>query len=174
MIENIDRQVGRFIDAVRQRGELDNTVIVYASDHGEMLGDHGLWAKRHPYHGSAGVPLILHGLDVRRGAICHDAATTLDLTATFLDYAGIARPEKMDSRSLRAFLSGHGGLPRDHALCGMDEWRLVMQGQYKYIRGWPGGPLLFDRRNDPHENDNLVASKPEVAARMEALLGSRK
>ena len=91
MIENIDTRMGEFIEKVRQRGELNNTLIAVSSDHGEMLGDHGLWAKRHPYHGSAGVPLILHGLDVRRGAICHDAATTLDLTATFLDYAGIAQ-----------------------------------------------------------------------------------
>jgi hypothetical protein len=55
----------------------------------------------------------------------------------------------------------------------MDEWRLVMQGPYKYVRGWRGGPMLFDRRNDPHENENLVEVKPEIAARMAGLLERR-
>ena len=59
MIENIDRQTGRFIDAVRERGELDRTLIVYSSDHGEMLGDHGLWGKGTWRDSACRVPLIM-------------------------------------------------------------------------------------------------------------------
>ncbi|MDX1980246.1 MAG: sulfatase-like hydrolase/transferase [Bryobacteraceae bacterium] len=173
MIENIDLRIGELIAKVKQRGELDNTLIAFSSDHGEMLGDHNLWAKRHPYHGSAGVPLVFCGPSVRQGITISDPATTLDLAATFLDYAGIARPSAMDSRSLRPVLSGRGPV-RNHVLSGMDSWRLVMQENYKYVRGWGKSPMLFDLRKDPHENENLVNAQPRVAARMERLLPVEK
>ncbi|MBY0504060.1 MAG: sulfatase-like hydrolase/transferase [Bryobacteraceae bacterium] len=170
MIENIDRLVGDFLAKVKQRGEEANTLVVFASDHGEMLGDHDLWAKRHPYQGSTGVPLIVRGPGVRAGRVVKDPATTLDVTATFLDYAGLPRPAGMDSRSLRPWLTG-GRNPRDYVLSGMDDWRLVLQGDYKYVRGWKKtGPLLFHLGRDPQENDNLVASQPALAARMAKLL----
>lgn len=170
MIENIDRRVGDFLDKLRQRGELDRTLIVFSSDHGEMLGDHNLWAKRHPEHGSTGVPLVVSGPGVRRGITCENPATTLDLTATFLDYAGVPRPAAMDSRSLRPFLSTGKAYPRRHALSGMDDWRLVMEGDYKYIQGGPQGPRLFHLRQDPQENENLAAAQPALAARLAKLL----
>ncbi len=172
MIENIDRRVGELIEKVKQRGDLENTLIAFSSDHGEMLGDHKLWGKKHPFHGSTGVPLVLWGRDVRKGIAGDGPASTLDLPATFLDYAGIERPEKMDSLSLRPFLTGRKSAVRDHVFSGMDSWRLVVQGQYKYIRGWGEEPLLFDLRNDPRENENLAAGKPEVAARLAKLLSA--
>jgi arylsulfatase len=172
MIENIDRRVGEFLAKVKDRGELENTLIAVSSDHGEMLGDHNLWAKQHPLQGSIGVPLVLSGVGVRKGVACQDPATTLDLTATFLDYAGIEKPAGMDSRSMRPFLTGQKPSGREHVFSGLDEWRVVMQGQYKYIRGWGKEPLLFDMRNDPKENENLASSKPEIAARLAKLLGA--
>lgn len=170
MIENIDTRIGQLIDKVRQRGELSNTLIVFSSDHGEMLGDHNLWAKRHPYHGSAGVPLVLSGPGVKAGLTINAPTTTLDLTATFLDYAGVSIPSGMDARSLRPVLSGKSNAVRPYALSGMDNWRLVQQGNYKYVRTTGKPPMLFDLDNDPGENDNLAASRPEAAARMEKLL----
>ncbi len=170
MIENIDFRIGEFIAKVKQRGELENTLIAFSSDHGETLGDHNLWGKRYPYHGSAGVPLVFRGLDVRGATTSHEAATTLDLTATFLDYAGIGRTARMDSRSLRSFLTGQGAVPRDYALSGMDSWRMIVQEQYKYIRGFGDEPLLFDVRSDPQENENLAKAKPEIAARLSRLM----
>ena len=173
MIENIDRRVGELVEKVRQRGELENTLIVFSSDHGEMLGDHNLWAKRHPYHGSVGVPLVVWGQDVKKGLRVEAPATTLDLVATFLDYAGVTRPAKMQSRSLRPVLTGKTAKTRDHVLSGMDKWRLAIEGRYKYIRGFgAGGPMLFDTLADPHENDNLAASQPAVCAHMEKLLAT--
>ncbi|MDZ4801855.1 MAG: sulfatase-like hydrolase/transferase [Bryobacteraceae bacterium] len=173
MIGNIDRRVGEFVAKVRDRGELSNTLIVFASDHGEMLGDHNLWAKRHPYHGSVGVPLVVWGQDVKRGLKIDAPSTTLDLTATFLDYAGVTRPAKMDSRSLRPLVTGKTAQGREHVLSGMDDWRLVMQGRYKYFRGFgKEGPMLFDTLADPHENDNLATREPALCSRMEKLLSA--
>lgn len=171
MIENIDRRIGDFLTKLQERGEAENTLVVVSSDHGEMLGDHNLWGKRHPYQGSVGVPLMLRGPGVRKGVTNDDPATILDLTATFLDYAGVAQPTHMDSRSLRPLLSGKKKAVRDHVLSGMDQWRLVMQGPYKYIRGWEKQPLLFHLGTDPQENENLAAQQPEIAARMAKFLG---
>jgi choline-sulfatase len=167
MIENIDARAGELIAKVRERGELANTLIVFSSDHGEMLGDHNFWGKTQPYHGSTGVPLIVGGLDVRP-ATNHSPTSTLDLTATFLDYAGIPRPPGMDSRSLRPVLTGRTPANRSHALSGLGDWRLVIRDNYKYIRG--PVPRLFDLKNDPHENENLAASNPRVVAELEGLL----
>ena len=61
MINNIDRWLGVFREELATRGELENTLIVYCSDHGEMLGDHGLYGKEQPYHPSACVPLLIAG-----------------------------------------------------------------------------------------------------------------
>ncbi len=174
MIENIDLRIGEIIDKVKQRGELANTLIAFSSDHGEMLGDQNLWAKRHPYHGSAGVPLILSGPGIRRGLTITAPATTLDLAATFLDYAGVQPPPAIDSRSLRPILSGRASSVRPHALSGMDAWRLVMEDNFKYVRTTGKEPLLFDLRNDPGETVNLAPGSPQLAARLEKLLPSSK
>lgn len=61
-------------------------------------------------------------------------------------------------------------MPREYALSVMDTWRLGMQGQYKYVRGWRKEARLFDMRNDPHENENLASAKPELTARLDKLL----
>ena len=170
MIENIDRSAGAFLDKVRERGELANTLIAFASDHGEMLGDHNRWSKSVPYQASVGVPMIVCGPAVRQGVTATIPTTTMDLTATFLDYAGIPVPADMDSRSLRRFVEGNSERLRGHVLSGLGAWRLVMEGRYKYIRGFDDAPMLFDLRNDPFENENLVTAKPEVAARLAKLL----
>lgn len=170
MIENIDQRIGDFLAKLQQRGEATSTLVVVSSDHGEMLGDHNLWAKRHPYQGSVGVPLLVRGPGVQKGVTNNEPTTNLDLTATFLDYAALPRPTNMDSRSLRPLLTGRKKAIRDHVFSGMDQWRLVMQGPYKYIRGWEQKPLLFDLNKDPQENENLITQKPSVAARMAKLL----
>jgi choline-sulfatase len=175
LIENIDRMLGLYLRKLEERGELDNTIVVYSSDHGEMLGDHGRWGKNQPYQASAGVPLVVAGPGVRTGSVNDRPQTTLDLTATFLDYAGIARPDDMDSRSLRPVLEADGATHREVVLSGLDAWRLAYDGRYKLIRG----PLhkgddsditLFDLEADPQESANVAADHPEVVERLSAHL----
>ncbi len=170
MIENIDLRVGEILQKVKERGELEHTLVVFSSDHGEMLGDHDLWGKRVPYQASVGVPLVVWGPGVKRGLVRREPATTLDLTATFLDYAGLKSLPEMDGISLRPVLEGRAAAVRDRVLSGMDPWRLVLHGRYKYVRGWQEGPLLFDLEDDPEENRNLASDRPELVARLEKLL----
>lgn len=136
MVENIDRWVGIYIQELEKRGELDNTLIVYSSDHGEMLGDHDRWAKQVPYQPSLCVPFIWSGPGVQRGVVNEAAVTTLDLPATFLDYAGVPRPSDMDSLSLRHVLEGRTKKNRAYVSSGLNSWRLTFDGRYKLIRGF--------------------------------------
>ena len=139
MIENIDRWVGVYLDTLERRGELDNTIIVYSSDHGEMLGDHGRWGKSVPFHPSANVPLYVAGPGVRAGHRSDALVSLMDLAATFLDYGGVEVPEDMDSRSIRPVLEGKTEKHRDYVLSGLRDWRLAWDGRYKYITGFEQG-----------------------------------
>lgn len=184
MIENIDRWLGQYIAAIEKRGELDNTIIVWSSDHGEMLGDHNLWGKSVPYHPSLSVPLIVSGPGVRQGHQQAGPTTTLDLTATFLDYANAEALAGADSQTLRPVLEGKTETGRTHVTAGLGNWRTVYDGRYKLVRGYDGTKkagtpyqpqgdaplLLFDHQADPLEDRNLVAERPEEVARLTRLL----
>jgi arylsulfatase A-like enzyme len=156
MVENIDRWVGVYLDKLEERGELENTLIVFSSDHGEMLGDRDEWGKGKPWHPSASVPLIISGPGVQQGAQNDLPMTHLDFTATFLDYAGLETPSKMDSRSFKDLLEGKTDTHRDIVISGLNNWRLAYDGRFKLIRYNNGDTFLFDLENDPHETTNLT------------------
>lgn len=170
MIENIDEHVGRIIDLVKQRGELDNTIIVYSSDHGEMLGDHGRWEKSVWYTPSSGVPLIVSGPGIQSGA-CSDALVSLhDLAATFLDYAQADPLPDSDAISLRNVFTGHCQAHRPYITSGLNDWKMIFDGRYKYVTGAEPSPLLFDIQTDPHELRNIADAKPSIALRLAGIL----
>ncbi|MFQ5811076.1 MAG: sulfatase [Armatimonadota bacterium] len=170
MVENIDRWVGIYLEELGKRGELDSTLTVFSSDHGDMLGDHNQWGKSKPLHGSVGAPLVIWGPGVRQGAIWDGPATALDVTATFLDYAGVSVPGDMDSRSLRDALEGRTEEHREYVLSGLADWRLVFDGRYKYIREGDGRTMLFDMDADPHEERSIIDAAPQEAARLAGML----
>lgn len=174
MVENIDRQVGRLLDAVRERGELDRTVVVYSSDHGEMLGDHNRWGKSTYYQPSVGVPLIAAGPGVRAGVVSDALVSMHDIAATFLDYAGCGPLPEMESRSLRPLVAGHTETHRDVLRSGLQdargEWRLVWDGRYKLVEDSHAGTLLFDLQGDPLERRSVAAEAPGVVERLRPLL----
>ena len=186
MCANLDAWVGRFLEEVEKRGELDNTIVVFSSDHGEMLGDHNRWKKRVPYQASAGVPLVVAGPGVEAQADSGALVSVMDLAATFLDYAGVAAPDDMDSRSMRPVLEGRQAQHREHLRSGLEPWRMVTDGKWKLVRGFDesiegyysnnevpayadmqGFTLLFDLEADPLENENLADAHPEIVARLD-------
>jgi len=181
MIHNIDRWLGVFQEELKKRGELENTLIVYCSDHGEMLGDRGMGGKSKPFHPSVCVPLVIAGQAIRKNIVCDKPVETLDLTATFLDYAGIPIPKDMDSRSLRPFLEGRGGLPRTYATSSLGDWSLVFDGRYKLIATRPKEKkskktksttelTLYDLKADPAETHNICDQHPDIVERLRPLL----
>jgi arylsulfatase A-like enzyme len=162
MVENIDRCVGVYLDELERRGELTDTLVVFSSDHGEMLGDRGAWGKSVPYGPSVGVPLICAGPGVAPGARCELPTTILDLAATFLDYAGLPVPDDMDSRSLRPLLEGRTDRHRDVVTSGLRDWRLAFDGKRKLIRRGGGECEMYDLVADPWEARNLAAGTLEI------------
>ncbi len=170
MIENIDQRVGEMISVVEERGELENTLIVYASDHGEMLGDHGKWAKRYWYGPSAGVPLIVAGPGVRSGIVTDCPVSIHDLAPTFLECAGAEPLPHADAVSFTRFLAGTQACPRRTVFSGLDAWRMVSDGRHKLVLGASETPLLYDLVHDPWELDNVAASHPDLVRKLSALI----
>ena len=162
MIENIDRQVGRFIEAVRERGELDNTLVIYASDHGEMLGDHNRWGKSTWYTPSTGVPLILAGPGVARGRRSRALVSLHDLTATILEYAGAPPLPSMHARSLCKLLEGEIDTHRGHVVSALGDWKMIFDGRHKLVLRAGAPPLLYDLEEDPWERNDLARDRPDI------------
>jgi choline-sulfatase len=133
MCENIDREIGTYLNWLEKTGQVENTLIVFSSDHGEMLGDHGRWGKTVPYHPSACVPLIVSGPGVQKGVVSDALTSHIDLTATSLDYAGLSIPSTMDGKSLRPLLEGQTSKHRDVVFSALGKWRMVYDGRYKAV-----------------------------------------
>jgi arylsulfatase len=141
MIENIDRWTGIFIDELKKRGEFENTIIVYSSDHGEMLGDHNRVAKGVPYQPAVNVPLVIRIPNNSNKKIINQPTKLIDLAATFLDFAGIKVPDYMDSRSLRPLLEGKTESVASIVISGLRHWRMAFDGRYKLIIGFEPGDV---------------------------------
>lgn len=162
MIENIDSWCGRLLDAVAARGELDDTVVVYTSDHGEMLGDHRRWGKSTWREAAVRIPLIITAPQGAAG-VSTDALVSLhDLAATFLDYAGAQPPPGMDAVSLRPLVEGRRSSHRPVAVAGLADWRMVTDHRHKLVISPAHEPLLFDRNADESEDHNLAEARPAV------------
>ena len=107
MIDHIDTQVGRVVDALEKTGQLDHTLIIYTSDHGEMLGDHGIYLKGpYFYEATVRVPLIFSGPGVVGKKRSNALVQLMDLAPTILDAAGVAHPAGMQAKSLWPMLTG--------------------------------------------------------------------
>jgi len=170
MCENIDRGIGEILAAVEKRGDLDNSIVIFSSDHGEMLGDHNRWGKHVPYQPSVGIPMVAAGPGVKARGESKALVSLLDLTATFLDYAGVKKPAAMDSRSLRPLLAGRTKVHRSHLVSSLEGWRMVWDGRHKLIEGYEKEPQLFDLQTDPLENSNLSAQPSKIRSHLKTLL----
>lgn len=138
--------------------------MVYSTDHGDWLGDHGLILKGPmAYEGLLRVGLLTRGPGVPAGNIVREPVSTLDLTATFADYAGVRLPDARHSRGLKPLIQGEA--TRDFAYsewdlrasrCGVDLWlRTVRTKTHKLtLEANSGAGELYDLVNDPQEMDN--------------------
>ena len=165
MISLIDHQVGRLKLALRDLGLQDNTLIVYSTDHGDWLGDHGLLLKGPmAYEGLLRVGLLMEGPGVPRAKVVPDPVSTLDLAQTFCDYAGTTLPESVHSRSLRPLVETSTAT-RDFALsewdlrasrCGVDLGLCTVRTRSLKltVEAHSGAGELYDLHEDPDEMTN--------------------
>jgi arylsulfatase A-like enzyme len=185
MIALIDHNVGRIMAELTRLGIAEDTLVIYASDHGDWLGDHGLLLKGPmAYDGLLRVPFIARGPGVPAGQVLDDPISTLDLAATFLDAAGVERPAHWHSRSLLPVMQGRER--RDFALnewdlnasrCGVAlELRTVRTRTHRLTQECVSGAgELYDLVADPFELDNRW-DEPAMAgikAELEAMIATR-
>jgi arylsulfatase len=182
----LDGYVRDLVDALKQRGLYDNTLIVFSSDHGDMLGDFGIWDKRYFYEASVGVPLIFAGGVVQgddrdnRGIVDRSLISHLDLYPSFLSLAGAEPAERSPLLGKRAGmdisgrLKDRGGPRRDAVFAELATAVMVRTANWKLVYDAQGGGVqyLFNLSNDPKEQQNL-ANEPAydaVALRLISLI----
>jgi arylsulfatase A-like enzyme len=190
LVKQIDDQIGRLLVWLEARGDLENTVIVFTSDHGDYLGDHWLGEKDLFHEASIRLPLLIVDpspeADATRGMVESRFVESIDLAATFLDLAGgKPQPHKIEGRSLLPLIYGQNVANwRDYTVCEVDysgrgarqllglepfdcRGYMIRTEQWKYIlwEGFP--PQLFDLVNDPAEFRDLGREPAYEAVRRE-------
>jgi choline-sulfatase len=170
MVSWIDDKVGRLLAELDRLGLAANTVVIFTSDHGEMLGEHGQWSKRLMLEWSSRVPLIVRAPGrIAAGKRIAAPVSLLDLFPTLATLAGAKVETPLDGRSLLPLVDGREDSRSREVVCEylgegtIEPVRMVRREDCKYItvNGYP--PQLFDLARDPEETTNL-AGKPEYAA----------
>ena len=162
----MDACVGRILAALEDSGQAGNTVVVYVSDHGDMLGDQGFWTKQVMYEQSAGVPMIAAGPGIPKARKVATGATLLDLAATAVDATGAGHDDAsraLPGVSLRELASRDDDPDRTvfseyHDGGSTTGTFMVRWGRWKYVHYVGHAPQLFDLEADPDELDNLAAA----------------
>ena len=170
-ITAIDREMGRILDKLEESGQADDTIVVYTSDHGEMMGSQGRSGKRLPYEESCRVPfLVRYPGVVQAGASTQELLSTIDLYPTMCGLAGLEVPALRGGQDLSPILRGakmagpeHAFLmhiAKDHASGGRNHPAPIFRGlrtrRYTYAVGEIGRWCLYDNEDDPYQQQNLV------------------
>lgn len=167
MVSYVDKIVGDLMNELKRLGLLENTLIVFTSDHGEMLGEHGMWFKRTFFDGSTKVPLIISWPGVwPRGIEINKIVSLMDLCPTFIELGNLPEGKSiekgLDGSSLCPLLAGQHAEWKDEAICeylGEGTIRpmlMLRKGNFKYIHIEDYDPILFDMNKDPYELCNLA------------------
>jgi len=172
-IELIDDQVGHIMHALEESGQAAETIIVFVSDHGEMLGDHGRWRKAVFYESALRVPLTISLPGERTHRRVEALAELIDLTPTLLDAAGIAPLPGADAHSLLPLLRGQTSEHRQDCASALRTGRCLRTDRWKLIESADGVVELYDLQIDPEEQSNVAAEQPKVARELKARLVDR-
>jgi arylsulfatase A-like enzyme len=175
-VSHVDEWVGRILSTLHEQSMWENTVILFTSDHGDMLGDHYRWRKILPYESSAKIPLLLYwplkhksiyganSIMPSRNIQLNEVVELRDLFPTFVDVACVAQPNTLNGSSLLNLLRGRPSVPwreyidMEHSPSGniTFNWNALTDGKVKYIyRAYFGDEQIFDLRYDPNEMNDL-------------------
>ena len=172
-VDYLDEMIGDFLALLEREGFLDNTIIIYTSDHGELAGEHGLWWKHGWHEAATRVPLIVQTPQHREGEIAPDRIGTpvslADIYPTLLDLVGVEGEkgaEELSGRSLASAIQESETITDKPIYCDNlvprwgegTEFRLIREGKYKYVGFRDAPELLFDLEEDPLELNNLASS----------------
>jgi choline-sulfatase len=168
LTERVDAEIGVVLDALRDSGQEEDTVVIFSSDHGDNDASRRMEHKSVPYDEASRVPFILAWKGkTKAGSVCDRLVLNgLDLIPTICDYAGIATPPSMRGRSVRPLAEGREVKDwRDHVVIESEIARAIRDDRYKYIVFAKGARRfqLFDLQEDPYETRNLI-KQPEMEA----------
>ncbi|MFP4029373.1 MAG: sulfatase [Candidatus Brocadiia bacterium] len=162
----LDKYVGEIMDTLEEQGILENTVIIFTSDHGDNLGDHGIWDKRYFYEQSAGIPLIMTGPGVIRGARglrgkdSKQLVSHLDIYPTILSLAGTldSAQQQRPGRDLLAILRDERGASREAVFSEISTAVMIRTANWKMVFDPEQGGVqnLYNLRTDSREEKNLA------------------
>lgn len=167
-ILSVDENVGRLLDYLDENGLSEDTIVIYTSDQGFYLGEHGWYDKRFMYEESLGMPLVMrYPAEIKAGQVSEEMVMNLDFAPTFLDYAEVQTPSEMQGKSMRSLLGNQKN----------EAWRdEIYYHYYEYPHGWHDVQMhygirteryklirfynidkweLYDLKNDPHEMNNI-------------------
>ncbi|MCH2180906.1 MAG: sulfatase [Mariniblastus sp.] len=172
----VDAQVGRLIDALQENGLMENTIIVFWSDHGYFLGEKGLWYKRKAFERSARMPLIIAAPGLAGDQVCSKPVELVDLYPTLAQLCGLKPPAGLEGASLRPLLvdpddPGWTKPAVTQVWHNKRAWGYSLRtDRYRYTEWLEGraGRELYDHQSDPDEVTNL-ADRPEQAERVARL-----
>jgi arylsulfatase A-like enzyme len=165
MIESLDDEFGRILAALDGAGVADDTIVVYSSDHGDMIGSQGLKAKRWPYEESARIPLLIrYPRSLKPGTVIADPIGSPDMYPTLAGLAGVEAPDGLDGADFSPLLRGETSKPpRDYVYLEMQYayvpwpgWRALRTRDLMYARTADKPWLLFNLAKDPWQMKNLV------------------
>lgn len=144
VIKGVDENVGRLLDYLEGVCELDNTIIIYTSDQGFFLGEHGWFDKRFMYEECERTPLLVrYPRAIKAGSTSKALAMNIDLAPTILDYAGLRIPDDIQGRSLRPVLENEGEAPKD--------WRKAVYYHYYEYPSWHSVKRHYGLRTDRYK-----------------------
>lgn len=180
----VDENIGRLLNYLEKTGELDNTIIVYTSDQGFFLGEHGWFDKRFMYEECQRMPMIVrYPKAIKAGSTSNAIAMNIDFAPTFLDFAGVEIPDDIQGESLKSILTNEGNAPAnwrkaayyhyyeypaEHSVkrhYGIRTADFKLIHFYNDVDEWE----MYDMQNDPHELNNLYG-KPEYTLKQAELM----
>ncbi len=170
MVTLNDHHIGRFVEVLERRGMLENTVIMYCADHGEMMGDHGMFHKSVYYEASVRIPLIVCGPGITARGDSDALVELFDLAPTALALAKAEPLGEMTGGSLMPLLRGESQKQRDYQLSELARSRMVFDGRYKFIERPGDVDQLYDLAEDPKELINLAENDPNRVSKMREML----
>ncbi|WP_447411367.1 arylsulfatase [Clostridium perfringens] len=167
-ITHIDHQIGRFLIALSEYGELNNTIFLFVSDHGDMMGDHNWFRKGIPYEGSTRVPFFIYDpgnlLKGKKGKVFDEVLELRDIMPTLLDFAHISIPDSVEGLSLKDLIEERNSTWREYIhgehSFGEDSNHYIVTKRDKFL--WfsqRGEEQYFDLEKDPKELTNLINSE---------------
>jgi len=158
MVKCIDDNVGRILQTLRELDLMDNTIVIFTADHGDLCGEHGRLNKGVPYEGSAKIPFVMYyPRSVKAATVVDQALSCVDFMPTVLSVMGVPSPRTVQGRDASALFTS--GAPADWEdiafIRGTHNWLCAVTHRYKLVYSKQDSPWMFDLEKDPNELNNV-------------------